>query len=434
MYLGLITPHSLLGKFMTAVENLPDVTLIPLVYLSIAEAPRMVNTYQDRVEAMFFAGPSPYFLSLHSVERTIPWYYLGLPTGGILAALLQARSYLNDTSSFSLDSISEPEVRQVLNEAGVNVDRIITYTYAPSERFEEEMVAFHSRCFREENVRFCLTCQNLTQIRLAESGIPAFYISPTVHSMRDAIGLCSSFFREQSADHLRTVVGYYAIEGEEAEDAKICEAEEFIRDFARRKNILMIRKSPRLFQGLFNYGQFLLLSKDFSRSLIVEEFSKKFPHLRLRTGYGLSAMTRTAEDWAEKALETSRHEAHNPSYLFDGQAYRGMGEKPTFELSPRERRFAQKLQITEATLLRYMRTFRAMEKTFSAREFANAVGIHPKSSRKILNRFLGEGFLEPRGKRPAVTIGRPEVLYGISPPHSVAAEIETSHQSPKQTT
>ncbi|GHS87784.1 hypothetical protein AGMMS49957_08240 [Synergistales bacterium] len=411
MHLGIVTPHSLLHKFMIAVKDNDDVEVVPLIYRSIAEAASLVKQSQDKVSALFFAGASPYFLSLMSVERIIPWFYLDLPTGGILSALLQAREYLKEEIAFSVDSIEEFAIRQVLYEAKLDAAAILAYPYSPSPEFEEELVMFHARCFQDKKVRFCLTCHDLTQIKLTSLGIPAFYISPTIHSMRDSIELNISYVKERSSNHLRTVVGFYSIENAETLGGDIDRVAEYILNFGRKNNMLALQKTRTLFQMLLNYGQFLLITKGFSKSFLMEDLKRIFPDLRLKTGYGLSPVTSTAEDWARKALEMSVLDADNHCYLFDGKEYCRIGEKHSYKITEQERDLAQKMQVTEGTLLRYMRILRSMEKTFSAKEFANAAGIHTKASRKILNRFFNEGVLEPNGKRPAVTRGRPEILY-----------------------
>ena len=271
MYIGVIGPSILCEKFRSEARNFPELVPVLLAYDSINQAPGLVQTHQDRLDALFFVGPSPYLLSLSVVPRTVPWFALSLPTGGILAALLQARKHIADPVRFSLDSIDERDIHDVLEEAGLDVQSILHYSYHPTADFEHKLVSFHSRCYAEGSVDFCLTCHSLTHRILTEQQVPTYFISPTRHSMRDLLtsGLAQMAARQN--DHLRTVCGLYVVEN--MPDLPIEErraVQEFAMNFASGKNILFVSRTDSSFQSISTWGQFLGLTDDFRSSPVVE--------------------------------------------------------------------------------------------------------------------------------------------------------------------
>jgi hypothetical protein len=135
----------------------------------------------------------------------------------------------------------------------------------------------------------------------------------------------------------------------------------------------------------------------------------------MRVGYGLASNVKTAEQYAERALEMGIGGEERECHLFDGEKGWRIGETdPSFVLAPPGPLLtgtAGQMELTPATLSRYLRAFRLLDPSFTAADFSRALGLHPKSGRKILARFLKAGLVRVENTRAPLHRGRPEFVY-----------------------
>ena len=415
MYIGLIGSTFLCKKGRTASLAVPDVSVLSLVYECVSESPALVEANQSKVDAFFFLGLAPYLFALNAVPRTIPWFCVGMPASGILAALLQARQHLNGPARFSIDSITQKDIYEILDETDLDVREVHTFAYKPTLDHEKDLVSFHTRCYEEGKVDFCLTWLLTGQKKLKSQNIPAYYISPTVQSIRDALIQAVTQISAQKGESLKTVVGFYRIENADSlEEKQQDEIHDFIAFHALKKNVLLLNKSSSTFQSIESYGQFLASTRNFTCTPFKDAILKAFPELKIKVGYGLAPVISTAEERALMALETATRTSVFECVLFDGQDYRKMGElDSSFQLTEELRRTAKKMRFTEATFLRYLQVLRSLDSPFSAKDFAQVAGVQPQVSRKIFLSLLRGKLIEETGKRSAVSQGRPANLYRL---------------------
>lgn len=387
-----------------------------LIYDSVKDAPGLVLENQSGVDALFFLGLAPYLLSVNSTPRKIPWFCVGMPREGILTALLDARSRLGGKLRFSIECLPEKDVYELLDETTLDVRSVCALPYQFSSCPEQTLTDFHSRCYREGRVDFCLTWLYTAYERLKEMGIPAYYVSPTVHSIRESLLRAVAEISTPKVDRLKTAAALYSVEnaaelGERALDE--------IRDAfvfqAIKSSVLPSVKTSSLFQAVGTDGQFQVITKNFTASPLRDAMEKARPDVRLRAGYGVAPLLSTAIEWAHRALESPLPGAESRGFLFDGRDFRQLGDaEPYAPLTPAQSDIACRLRITDATFQRYLHALRALESPFSTREFTHVTGIKPPASRKIFAMLTREKIIEATGKRPALSKGRPEILYTLN--------------------
>jgi hypothetical protein len=147
----------------------------------------------------------------------------------------------------------------------------------------------------------------------------------------------------------------------------------------------------------------------------LNEIAESVSEIGVRMGYGLASNAKTAEQYAERALEMGAGGEKHECHLFDGEKGWQLGEStPSFILtqpSPLPAGAAERLTITPATLSRYLRAFHLLDPSFTAADFSRVLGLHPKSGRKILARFLKAGLVRVENVRALLHRGRPEFIY-----------------------
>lgn len=415
MYIGLIGSSLLCRKGRKASLAVPEVTVQSLIYEAVTDAPDLALENQSRMDALLFLGLAPYLFALNSVPRTIPWFCSGIPPEGVMAALLDARQHLNGKLRFSIDSFAEKDIFEILDETSLDVQSVYTLPYRPVPDHEKNLVDFHTRCYEEKKTDFCLTWLYTGYKILRKKGVPAYYISPTVHSIREVLTRAVEQLNAPKGEGLRTVVGLYSVENaSELGEKRMGEVRDALFFRALRHNLLPVEKSPSLFQVIGSYEQFLVTTKNFTASPLREALEKACPGLKVRAGYGLAPVLSTAAEWAERALQSLLPGLNYADCLFDGQDYRRMGDAEfSAPLTDGQRRIASRLKLTDATFRRYLQALSALEDPFSAKEFAHVTGIQPPAARKIFVLLEREDVIEAAGKRPALAKGRPEILYRL---------------------
>ncbi len=106
MILGVIGPSLIVEKFQIVSRDLPQLTIRPMLYETMLDAPSIAAGNQSDVDALYFSGVLPYFMAASVVQPVVPWFYLERPTSGLSFAFLEARAFIGDDVRFSIDTFT----------------------------------------------------------------------------------------------------------------------------------------------------------------------------------------------------------------------------------------------------------------------------------------------------------------------------------------
>ncbi|WP_300522769.1 hypothetical protein [Aminiphilus sp.] len=418
MRIGLVGPSSLLRKTLSAVAELEDVAFVPLEYVLPREAPDLVDRNQNDLDAVFFCGSIPYCICLDSVRRSVPWSYLPLRTTGLLVALVNAREHLRGRVRMSVDTLSESEVREGLEDCSLDIDAIFTHEFDFTHVSVEEIAKFHLALVAEGKVDICLTCVEAVHRSLLGKNLPAFRVTPARQTIRSAVERLILEVRGQSNTLLLSVVGVFRpeapFEGRRQYEEAMLKLNGSLVEYAKRRGILAIPRDSSSFQTIETMGQFLLGTSDLTDVSFLSGMSAAcgFPVV---AGFGVGPSLRIAEEYAAKAADVAR-EKGKTCYLFDGKSARplGMSREPAMLFSHFDAEIdglGKRMGLATPTLCRYVQGLMCFDGTFTASEFAKIVGIQPKSSRKVMNMLLEAGLVRECGVLSYAGRGRPQRLY-----------------------
>ena len=420
MILGVIGPSRIVQKFQWVANDISQLTVFPLTYETMLDAPRIAEENQSKVEALYFVGTSPYFLAARVVQPLVPWHYLERPIDGLPFALISARDSLGKDIKLSIDTFTELDIEDTLRDVDFHIDAIYTYAFNPSERYDDDLLKFHLSHYQNGHVNFCLTCAYTVYKTLLSMGVPVFFVEPTVRVIRKALLNSLQTFHATDRDHFKLVVGLFSLD---TLPSSVNLYEETVRAvckiffaYAKKRDILIFQRNPSMFQCVQTYSQFRLETDDFRIIPLSGELRETNPDVRIRIGYGLASNIKSAELYAERALDMARNAE---TYLLDGEKGWVLGSlAPVFAITnsdPVLRFYSQKLNVTPATFSRYLRAFKLLRSAFSSVDFSAILGLQPKSARKILSRFLKEGLIVLDSYRAPLAKGRPESLYRVHP-------------------
>jgi len=416
--IGVLGPSNLLARILSVAKGIEDVSFIPLEYVLHQEAPQLVSENQSDLDAIYFCGSIPYCLCLESVPRSIPWGYLPLGTSGILVAMLNAREHFSDNVRMSVDTLNEIEIRQGLEDCSLYIDAIYTYSYDFLHISVDDIVAFHTKMFSEGKTDICLTCIEAVHKILLEKKLPVYRISPGRNTIRNSIERLILEVHGQTNGMLLSVVGIFRPEKNFLSTRKYEEAmfklNANLMEHAKKRGILAIPRNSSSFQTIETMGQFLMGTSNLTDISFLSKISVSCG-FTVVAGFGVGPSLKIAEEYAAEALDMtcSRRKI---CYLFDGKRGRPLGESPEAEVffshfDKEADLLAKKLKVTLPTLIKYIQGLMCFEGAFTASEFANIVGIQPKSSRKVMNNLQKAMLVQECGLLSHAGRGRPKRLY-----------------------
>jgi len=415
--LGLIAPSVIIPRIQCVAKDIPQIEPYPLVYESILDAPRIAEKHQPELDALLFAGVMGYFLAASAVQSTIPWHYFDRPIEGLPFAFVAARDFLKKDIRLATDTFTKTEIDDTLKDMDFNIDAIYTLEFNPAEY--DKLLDFHLSLHKERRVTFSITCFSMVYTTLQSMNIPVFLAVPPTQMIRRTLNHLLQVSRVSRDDDFKLVVGLISPENLPSSVALYEDALRSVSNAifacAQKKGFLVFTRNAALFQCIQTCNQFYIETNGFRKTPFVDEVLKASPNIRLRIGYGVAFNVKSAETYAEKALDMS---TIRENYLFDGEKGWLLGNKgPVFKVTnsdPALRLYSQRMGITVATFSRYLRVFRVLESQFSAEDVAKTLGLQAKSVRKILALFLKEGLIALKNYRAPLAKGRPEALYALS--------------------
>jgi hypothetical protein len=420
MIVGAIGPELVIQQFLGVTKDFPWLDVRSLPYENMLEAPTLAAEKQSEMDILYFMGLSPYYMAASAVEPRVPWFYLERPSGGLPFALLRARSFLGDGVAFSIDTLTDQDIWDSTQELDFKIGSIYTYSREkPSIYYDGNLIDFHLGHFRAGRTKFCITCAYVTFRAFEKKNVPVFFVTPGAWAMRKSLTAALSALDSPDRDNLRITVGIFIPEHLPTQVSRREDAmrtlENLVFTYGKKRNILMFQRSTAAYQSVQSWGDFVMETNDFRTSPLLNEIAGSLPEIGMRVGYGLASNVGTAEQYAERALEMGTGGEKHECLLFDGEKGWRIGEAdPSFVLTPPGPLLmgtAEQLALTPATLSRYLQAFRLLDPSFTAADFSRALGLHPKSGRKILARFLKAGLVKIENTRAHLHRGRPEFLY-----------------------
>ncbi len=422
--IGIIGPANVVRKITGEASSCFLYPPEGLVYRSFDEVPKIVNCAQKRAQGLFFGGPIPYFVASAAVDRKCPWVYVPSESTGLMVALMNAvlsmRSTLHEGLRFSVDTVDENEVREILGETNLKVDAIYTLPYTTQKDPSEEFLRFHIELFRRGLTSFAVTCVESVRNALALTTVPSFQVTQTMSTIRRCIQLLNLEIEKISSDSLKAVVGLVSPRFDKKEttgfDRKILAVHQALLTYSEKYNLLVTPRDHRSFRIIQNLGQLRLQTHNLSRNELFNAVTCG-TGIKVDVGYGVGSNIVVAERSAEKALEMATIDGSATAYLIDNEKAFPIGEECSGLLLPNAggTLIIEGAGITVSSFTRYLHAATTLQPPFSSSQFSSLIGVTKKASRKIISILLRLEVIQTCGKRYIGSRGRPESLYRLAP-------------------
>ncbi|HCR37983.1 MAG TPA: hypothetical protein DIV80_00635 [Synergistaceae bacterium] len=422
--IGVIGPANVVKKI---VGEISPCFLYPpegFVYRNFDEVPRIVSCAQKRAQGLFFAGPIPYFIASAAVDRKCPWVYVPSESTGFVVTLLNAvismKTSLQEGFRFSVDTVDENVVREILKETNLKVEAIYALPYTTQNDPSEKFLRFHIDLFRRGLTSFAVTCVESVGNALAPTTIPSFQVIQTMSTIRRIIQILNLEIEKISSDSLKAVVGLVSPRFEINEttgfDRKILAVHQALLSYSEKHDLLVAPRDHRSFRIIQNLGQLRIQTQNLSRNELFNAVTCD-TGIKVDVGYGVGSNILVAERSAEKALEMATIDGGSNAYLIDNEKAFPIGVGCSSLLLPNAggTLIIKGAGITVSSFTRYLHAATSLQPPFSSSQFSSLIGVTIKASRKIISILLRLGVIQTCGKRYIGSRGRPESLYRLAP-------------------
>jgi hypothetical protein len=418
-----------LAKPLAVAADLEGVVAVPIAYEREEDAPRLVAEALPQLDAILFLGPVPHALARTALPQGFPATHIPYDGSGLIKALFEVHRRFGEDTPFSIDSIREREVLDVVDEVGgrrADVHAIEGESDVPLPR--ETLVARHLDLARRGVTRAAVTYIRSVHHELVRYGVPTVSIEPPASALRSALqqtallGIARSFEATQLV-----VVMVRFVAGQPEDDATRRRqidlgAQSFLLDLANRLEATLTDPAPGVY-ALITTKSGLDRSPDWEVDGIrAFERIGELIGMTPKVGIGFGETSREAETNAEHALglAAAADSGLTTYVVFRDRAILGPlggnGDavlRTTRVFADSTLQLARSAGVNPASMA-LLHTLDGAG-VFDAERLSRLLGLSVRSARRIAGRLVGAGLAEPAGEEQLHGRGRPRQLYRLVP-------------------
>jgi hypothetical protein len=408
-------------------------SVIARAYDSAGQAADLAHELDRICQVLLFTGRLPYVFARRSGALRASLQFVPHSSADLYRTLVQLlREFKGELPRVSLDTIEPLIAREAYEDLGLDPPRHVLPLEVEGDedavQSADDIVAFHLDTYRSGEVVGCLTCLGAVYIQLRAAGVPAWRITHTRSVMREALRqaqLAARLAISETTQPAAVLINVPDLRAQPSEDGRAYEmqrrrlrAREEILDLAERLQGRMAELDDQTFVVYTSRGT---IEDAIARLRAGQGGPLEIQRLLadVRVGVGLGATVPIAEENARRALIMGQRDRDLHVAFADGEVFRAGvdGQTATYKLRETREptlRLARELGLGPLALTRLTRALRQVDTSaVTASELAQAYGIQPRSTRRILTSLQRAGIATPLGRQGGGGAGRPQTIYRI---------------------
>lgn len=434
MKIGIVGPAKIVDKVNSVAKlSFPQITPINLIYHVFREAPALVKHHQPHLDALLFAGPTPFSFAREYVNSSIYWDYLPRSGTSLLRALLEAVLIKKtDICNVSFDSYDVDTLYEVYDEIGISKDNL-NFHFAERTIFDpnyiQHLCYFHKEKYNQKNVSCCVTAIVNVYEDLKNSNIPCVMIDSTANVIRETL-------RKMYLNHLIQVnqenqIVALSIKIDDFHAESLLNENEYqfiVNKLNIAKQIYTFAQRIQAAVTEVNSHEYLL----FSTKYILENQTNNLENIDLMkiVHDNTSSTISMGVGYGKTALEAklnSKSAMERANKLGGNMAFASYTEKDVVgpigncEYEPKQTHVDEKfLHISEKTGLGMNTAYRLYsiieqcgKNSFTPKELSELFGVTPRTMNRIIEKLDLGGFCTIIGKKTLSASGRPSRIIQL---------------------
>ncbi|MHB1405311.1 MAG: BRO-N domain-containing protein [Desulfitobacteriaceae bacterium] len=401
-----------------------NLNLIPRPYQSSEDTVTTITGSLGYFDGVLFTGPIPYMRAYEVFQDKFPMLYI--PSGGkaLFKAFFKAVQSGADLSRISIDTITAPEVKETLNELGLEPQELYDLQYS-NPISNEEFVAFHTKLYREQKTTLAFTCLQSAYQKLTKAGVPVVRITTPRSAVLDALERAQLISTSviNKANQLvvvmieATLVNEMSLTTVQIHE-KLLDLERKILKFTQEVEGNLTRSVRDQFVIVTTRELFEKLTDSLTLMPLLGTLLEQ-TSLVLHLGVGIANTASIAGYHARIALQKAREAGDNSCFVcLPNKSI--LGPLGTASAAPR------RLSITEPALLelasksglsptlleKSIRSILEMKSEFfTAYDVATVLSTSIRNARRILQHLAAHQVIEVAGKELITTKGKPRNVF-----------------------
>jgi hypothetical protein len=392
--------------------------LIVRSYSEPEEAPGYARELDSVCGVILFTGRVPHDLAKSQASPTAATDYIPHSGADLYRTLVvMARQYGGRLPVTSIDTIAPDVVRESYDDLGEPPPR---HVYAPDAILRGEvgyldMVNFHRELYAQGEVEVCITCLSNVREELERLEVPVFRVAHTRGVIRDSLrrAALTAQLRTATASQIAVIaIGAAASEADEAFKTLSATVGN-LSDVVRGR---LIAEGPGAHNIATTRGS--VEGELQRRHREVKRMLADLDRIGARIGVGFGTSLPHAEEQARYALGIATATRMHSVVMPDGSITRlEDGAQTGIRVRDTDRArlaAARQAGIGPITFSRLQAALASLgTNRFTAREFALAYGVEPRSARRLLTGLISAGLARASGAQLGPRAGRPQVVYEL---------------------
>ncbi len=389
---------------------------------------RQMEKAIDGAEVLLFPEYRSYKLAKDRLDLSVPAHYVPLMGTGLYRSIFRLKN-VHLRRKFSVDSISEAYVNQILHELGENPSDFLFYPGTATSPLEE-IADFHRTHFLRDPEVMAVTGIHAVMEMLRKEGIPCEWVTPTQQDLIVALerALLSTETRRNKESQI--VVGIVQIDDHrQARDGLITELDLQRWDLDMQRKLLEYVKQLDGHLTRSGRGEYLF----FTTRGIFERETRGYKYIplldktrrslgiTLSIGIGFGRSATDAGSHARLALRQSIDAGGHLCFIVrEDRSVIGPVETAhpmIYDLSVTDGELLQEAEKAGMSAV-YMSRLAACiirhgKTEYTAQELASILGVTVRSAHRILLQWIDAGLVEIAGEEKIATKGRPRQIYRL---------------------
>lgn len=379
-------------------------------------APKYAEELDSVCAVILFTGRAPCELAESHARLAAATDYIPHSGADLYRTLVVlARKYGGRLPKSSIDTISADVVRENFED----IDEIPpqhVYALDPILRGEanfQDMVNFHRDLYEQGEVEVCITCLSHVREQLEPLGVPVVRVTHAHSVIRDSLRRVALIgqLRATSASQIAVIA---ISDGPDHSSTAPRSTVDSLADVVGGR---LVAEGP----GAYNIAT--------TRGAVEGELQRRrrrelrrmlaaLDDIGARIGVGFGTSLPHAEEQARYALGIATATKEHSAVLPDGSITRlddgGQTGIRVRETDQRRLEAARQAGIGPTTFSRLQAALAKLgTNQFTARDFARAYGVEPRSARRLLAGLVDAGLAQTTGAQPGPRAGRPQVVYEL---------------------
>ncbi|ALC91386.1 hypothetical protein AM500_17450 [Bacillus sp. FJAT-18017] len=430
--IGIISPKALENEIMKALESFPNLRPVFINATPSTIHSAITADLFHQLEVILFIEFQTYLKAKHLFDFPIPVHYVPLMGTGLFRSLFIIKNQY-DFSYFSIDTVEEKYIHQVLYDLGENNNKFTSFPQYDHSSSIQSIVDFHQNNYQTLGT-IAITGIQEVSIKLSEREIPNEWVTPTYQDLIVSLERALLATEARKNKESQIVFGIIDIDKFKKATEKYTTEHE-VQMFKLKFQQMMLNYTKLLDGHLINSGgeefSFITTRGIFERETRGYKFipllnsAKSELGVTISIGVGFGRSAAEAGSHARLALRQSKELGGNVCYIVrEDQSVVGPVDIITdtqyekYDLSITDAELlekAEKAGMSAAYMTKLMaRVARHKKYDYTAQELASTLDITTRSAHRILLKWMDANLVDIVGEEKITYKGRPRRIYRLS--------------------